>query len=100
MSKPRKQYSKLLLVFGILLCLGPFWGFLASLVQMIFTFHEMADIGTAQPEELAARIGYALTSGMIGLVAVPFGIGVLIYTFASARAVPPPIRDFTQQTSQ
>jgi len=74
----RKTGPIVLLITGIMLCTGPLWGFLVSLVGMLRTFNETAGSRTVPPEAVAAWVGLAMWVTAAGLIATFFGVGAVI----------------------
>lgn len=93
--KQKTEARTPLIVFGILLCLGPLWGLLGSTVGILETFDQITTFGMGNAEELATGISTSLVSVMIGFIAVPFGIVVLIFALVFPRKAkfqtPPPL---------
>jgi biopolymer transport protein ExbB/TolQ len=76
-----KRKSKLVtwLVGGVILALGPLWGWLGTVVGMVMAFGRLAQ-GEPEVEALARDISFALYTTVAGLVACPIGIAVIIVT--------------------
>ncbi len=78
MKHRRRTGPITLIVTGVLLCLGPVWGLLGTVVGMLNAFEHVAEEGEAATEALASDIGLALHTTAAGLIAVPFGIAALV----------------------
>jgi len=68
-----------LLIAGILLALGPVWGFLGTVIGMIGAFGDLAEkTGEAKAEALASNIEFALYTTVAGCVMCPIGIVIIV----------------------
>ena len=71
---------------GILLAMGPVWGLLGTTVAMYMGFRKIGAAGAgagATSEMLANEIGLALTTTIVGFVALPIGIVVIVLNVRS-----------------
>ncbi len=76
-----KRKSKLItwLVGGVILALGPIWGWLGTVLGMVMAFSRLAQ-GEPEVEALAHDISFALYTTVAGLIACPIGIAIIIIT--------------------
>ena len=82
------------IVAGIVLMLGPFWGLFGTVFGMMRAFAILGKSGIGDPSTLSAGIGEVLISTVIGLVACPIGIVLLVACIIQldrTRRVPPPL---------
>ena len=68
-----------LLVFGIVLMLGPLWGLMGTIAGMIGTFNGIAEkTGDAKAEALAANISFSIYSTFLGIIVCPVGLVLFV----------------------
>ncbi|WP_425607066.1 MotA/TolQ/ExbB proton channel family protein [Rubellicoccus peritrichatus] len=87
----QRKYNLPLTIVAVLLCMGPIWGLLGTVIGMIGAFSNIAQGGSGQPQVLADHISFALWTTALGLITVPFGIGLLIYASRRPKEAPPPL---------
>ena len=73
-----KKGPKLLIGIGVLLTLGPLWGFLGTIIGMIRTFMSISSSAAPKPEDLASGLSFALLATIAGWIVCPIGIGLLV----------------------
>ncbi len=73
----RKSKLIIWLVVGIILCLGPIWGAVGTVVGMMLTFAQLAAT-QSDAETVANGVSVALLTTVIGWVLCPIGIGTVI----------------------
>lgn len=65
------------LVVGIVLALGPIWGMIGTVVGMVLAFDNLAQ-QQPQVDVLAGNISLALFATVVGWIACPIGIVIII----------------------
>ncbi|MBN1674541.1 MAG: MotA/TolQ/ExbB proton channel family protein [Kiritimatiellae bacterium] len=68
----------ILLIVGAVLCLGPVWGLLGTVLGMTRAFNTLSESTAGSREALAGDIGVALWTSAIGWVALPFGLALVV----------------------
>ncbi len=82
------------IVAGVVLMLGPLWAMLGTVFGMMRAFVILGKSGVGDPVALSAGIGEVLMSTVIGFVACPIGIVLLIVCIIQldkAKRLPPPL---------
>ena len=77
MMKSKKAYV-VMLVIGILLALGPVWGFVGTVLGITRAFSHLAELGSASNDVLAEDISLALYTTAAGLIMCPIGIVLIV----------------------
>jgi biopolymer transport protein ExbB/TolQ len=74
----RKTKLTIWLVAGIPLSLGPFWGLIGTVVGMVCAFSRLSQSTAPDVGSLAGDISMALYATIIGGIACPFGIAMML----------------------
>ena len=79
-----------LLIFGVLLALGPVWGIIGTVIGMLHAF-STCNQTSPQAETIADGVSFALYTTFVGWIA--FFIGIIIIIISAVRIVNPKNKD-------
>ncbi|EDY15809.1 hypothetical protein CfE428DRAFT_6662 [Chthoniobacter flavus Ellin428] len=83
------------IVVGGLLFLGPVFGYLGTLFNMMGAFQDLSGSGISDPRALSAHIGNTLLATVLGVIACPIGLVLLVPCIVlfvrDKKQLPPPI---------
>ena len=83
------------IIIGVVLALGPVFGFLGTAFGMFRAYGTLGDSGISDQQALSHGVSLALYSTAIGLVLCPIGVTILIVSLVlrtrAHRANPPPL---------
>ncbi len=77
-----------LLIFGIVLALGPLWGILGTMIGMVGALNALSEqTGQAKEAALASGVSFSFYTSLAGFVACPIGIGILVISIFWMRRI-------------
>jgi len=83
------------MIVGGLLFLGPVFGYLGTIFNMMGAFKDFSDSGINDPRALSAHIGNTLLATALGVIACPIGLLLLVPCIVlfvkDKKQLPPPI---------
>lgn len=84
-----KAPLKAWLFIGILLTMGPVFGFAATLFGMTGAYYHLKTTGgeMVNPANLEETIIWSQYSTIIGLAVCPFGVGMILYAVINMRRI-------------
>ena len=84
-----KAPYKAWLFVGILLALGPIFGFAATLFGMTGAYYHMKTQSqeVVDPSTLAETVSWSMYSAVIGIAICPIGIGIIVYAMINMRRI-------------